>query len=196
MNRKLDFEDTEASDAELYPIRCKSCNNPLAQLEKSYKELIKHNYSREEALRELGVVNLCCMMAMQNPTIIFFDVENRSVIEGIKDFDSTSLRENKSSAPFTANMKVNANAREKGSVVNKKSFVEGGILASGLKPLGEKNDESEAIVVDNVSYDNAFKAPSIIGFPTINDTGEPLLYIDVGSGYTTRVLSGRTYLAR
>jgi DNA-directed RNA polymerase subunit N (RpoN/RPB10) len=71
-----------------YVIRCKSCNEQLACYASEYEALLNGNYSVEDTLNILGIINPCSRIAMMNPTIVSFNMENREVIEGFRTVDS------------------------------------------------------------------------------------------------------------
>lgn len=73
---------------EEFSIRCKTCNNQLACMSYAYKSYLEAQSSVEEALNALGIYNPCCRIAMANPTIVTFNMENREVIEGFKSVDA------------------------------------------------------------------------------------------------------------
>lgn len=75
---------------EEYPIRCKTCNEQLSCYAPTYKELLNSGLSIEEALNQLGITDACSRIAMMNPTIVAFNMENREVIEGFKSVDAAN----------------------------------------------------------------------------------------------------------
>lgn len=70
-----------------YPIRCKTCNEQLACLAEEYEALVSAS-SIEEALNDLGLTCPHSRIAMMNPTIVTFNMENREVIEGFKSVEA------------------------------------------------------------------------------------------------------------
>ena len=70
-----------------YPIRCKTCNEPLDCYAPTYEALCEQ-MSNQEALDHLGLIAYCSRIAMMNPTFVLFNMENRAVIEGYKDVDA------------------------------------------------------------------------------------------------------------
>lgn len=71
-----------------YPIRCKTCNEQISCFSSDYESLLNSGLTIEEALNQLGIMDECSRIAMMNPTIVLFDMENREVIEGFKRVDS------------------------------------------------------------------------------------------------------------
>lgn len=71
-------------------IRCKSSNDQIACYAKTYEDLLSAGTSVEEALNLLGIMNPCCRIAMMNPTIVAFNMENREVIEGFKSVEAAN----------------------------------------------------------------------------------------------------------
>lgn len=67
-----------------YPIRCKTCNEQLSCFAADYESFLEGGLSEEDALNAVGIVNPCSRIAMTNPTIVTFNMENREVIEGFK----------------------------------------------------------------------------------------------------------------
>ena len=73
-----------------YPVRCKTCNEPLACFARDYETLLAARYSIEDSLNELKIMEYCSRIAMMNPTIVAFNMENREVIEGFKSVDTAT----------------------------------------------------------------------------------------------------------
>lgn len=71
-----------------YPIRCKTCNEQIACFSSTYEDLLFTGISEEEALNNIGITKWCSRIAMMNPTIVAFNMENREVIEGFKSVDA------------------------------------------------------------------------------------------------------------
>lgn len=89
-----------------YPIKCKTCNELLAAFSDDYENYINNGISIEEALNMLGIMNSCSRIAMMNPTIVAFNMENREVIEGFKSVSAASeadLRTDNISRPIFSN---------------------------------------------------------------------------------------------
>jgi DNA-directed RNA polymerase subunit N (RpoN/RPB10) len=86
-----------------YVIRCKTCNEQIACFASDYEALLSAGASVEEALNELGIMEYCSRIAMMNPTIVAFNMENRAVIEGFKSVDAvldTDAQEESTSQPI------------------------------------------------------------------------------------------------
>lgn len=75
---------------EEYPVRCKTCNEQLACFSSDYNALLQAGLTQEEALNQLNIMNYCSRIAMMNPTIVAFNMENREVIEGFKNVDAAT----------------------------------------------------------------------------------------------------------
>lgn len=71
-----------------YPIRCKTCNEQLSCFASAYEDYLASGLSEEEALNAIGITDPCSRIAMTNPTIVTFNMENREVIEGFKSVDA------------------------------------------------------------------------------------------------------------
>ena len=76
-----------------YPIRCKSCNEQLSCYSTDFEAYLDAGNSIEEALNYLNIMNPCSRIAMANPTIVSFNMENREVIEGFKSVDAADESE-------------------------------------------------------------------------------------------------------
>jgi len=76
-----------------YPVRCRTSNDPLSCYSSDYEAYLNAGFSIEDALNSLGIMNPCCRMAMANPTIVAFNMENREVIEGFKSVDAAEESE-------------------------------------------------------------------------------------------------------
>lgn len=68
-----------------YPIRCKTCGEPIACKARAFEQALSTGISREEALSGVDLTAYCSRSAMLNPPIVTFDMENREAIEGFKD---------------------------------------------------------------------------------------------------------------
>lgn len=44
----------------IIPIRCQTCGKPIAHLWEDYKEMVKDDKDKKEALDELGLERYCC----------------------------------------------------------------------------------------------------------------------------------------
>jgi DNA-directed RNA polymerase subunit N (RpoN/RPB10) len=71
-----------------YPIRCKSCGEQIACYAPDFEQAIEEGFTPEEALNQLGITDYCSRIAMLNPVIVAFNMENRQVIEGFKSIDA------------------------------------------------------------------------------------------------------------
>lgn len=74
-----------------YPIRCKTSNDNIACRVEQYMQLLNGGLTIEQSLNEMGVMNPCCRNAFMNPTYVFFDMENRKLIEGDITKDSLDI---------------------------------------------------------------------------------------------------------
>lgn len=100
-----------------YPIRCKTCGEPIAPFAGQYEALLENIVEEdriaqieavdgplvgtltqplneiniaEKALNRLGITEWCSRIAMMNPTIVTFNMENRAVIEGTENIDAAN----------------------------------------------------------------------------------------------------------
>ncbi len=208
-----------------YPIRCKTCNEPLAVHSPHYEALISQNYSQREALDFLGITLYCSRIAMMNPTIVMFDMENRAVIEGYEDVDASGSEDPKmvfgqcigdpkqvQEAPmllgFRSTKKATVPKPSPKTKQSPKTAEEAkqpmkSFLGTTRKPI--KNEE--IILPDLIPNENEYISitapiiektePVLVGVPVINhDPTVPAVLLNVGAGKQIRILNGRTYLAR
>jgi len=70
-----------------YPIKCETCNEKIATHAKEYNELKLQNLSNEEALNKIGLINPCSRIAMENPIVTYYNIQNNELVKGIKDLD-------------------------------------------------------------------------------------------------------------
>ena len=100
----------------MYPIRCSTCGEPVAAYAPMFKFLINNpdflqdlepvpsstevgtalsplneNTLAEKVFRKLGITEWCTRTALMNPTFFAFNMENRAVIEGLKNIDRKSV---------------------------------------------------------------------------------------------------------
>lgn len=68
-----------------YPIRCETCNEQIACHVEAFEVLLQAGYTKEDALNELGITAWCSRIAMTHPTTVFYNMEDRQVIEGLID---------------------------------------------------------------------------------------------------------------
>ena len=86
-----------------YVVRCKTCNEPIACHAHDYEELLNAGVTVEDALNELGIMDYCSRIAMMNPSVVAFNMENRAVIEGFKSVDAVTedeIQEESTSQPI------------------------------------------------------------------------------------------------
>lgn len=65
-----------------FHVRCPSCNNCLGHLEDDYIRLILTGLSIEDTLNQLNLTRICCRTTMMNPSKIYFDNQNRKMVDG------------------------------------------------------------------------------------------------------------------
>jgi len=106
-----------------YPIRCISCNELLGCYSDLFEELLENNYTPEDALNELNIFNYCSRINMLNPTLVSFNMENREVIEGLKDVKNVDIPD-----PLNFNLKpavfTSCIGDKKTLIANKTTFIE------------------------------------------------------------------------
>jgi DNA-directed RNA polymerase subunit N (RpoN/RPB10) len=98
----------------LIPVRC-TCGKIIGKYQKKYENLLEKGFSKEEALNELNIMNICCRMGFISPIKVFTKTINyikeiNSKTEKLslkQSLDSNSLpsfNENKSSYDQEANL--------------------------------------------------------------------------------------------
>lgn len=205
-----------------YPIRCKTCNGQIACFSKSYESLIKDSsLTSEDALNKLGIKNFCCRIAMLNPTIVPFNIENRRMVEGLdsltESFETISQRifkscidKAKAKQEFQVSRGVSAlkalSSRTSISLP-KSPKPSTGTIVSSLDITQKSQPVGVGIPISQESTERKeFIEPTDVGVPTINEIPlnelphsirqEVIKEINVGNDKKVKVLYGRTYLAR
>jgi len=206
-----------------YPIRCKTCNNQIACYASDYENLIRNVFAKdsdinetraiEKSLNQLGLMSHCCRIAMMNPTIETFNMENRELIEGIRHVDtigSTKIVPKTPIIPVTPEVKPLSINRSiiLSSGISRKGRQIGGIVkptSTIIVKSAPQISKVEDLVLDSSTPENLidlstpknFDFPTQVGIPTINDTPEIFEpSISVGNNYKVSILNGRTYLCR
>jgi len=239
-----------------YPIRCKTCYEQLSCFANDYEDLLDTGLSEEEALNNLGIMACCSRIAMVNPTIVAFNMENREVIEGFKSVETANddAAQNESMARPVFNPCMGTNIT---GIIPKPLVI--GTLPTRVQPnapgamiqpavqqgipsfrLGNPgmqtitvmqptrqilvSQPSEVIpasppglvdpIISGIEFGmdvepsgvgipvqapdiKQFQEPISVGTPTINpDPTVVQAQVYVGAGKHTRVLNGRTYIAR
>lgn len=214
-----------------YPIRCKSCGGQIACYTHAFELALTQNYTSEAALNELGLTDYCCRMAMLNPVMVAFNMENRQVIEGFKSIDAVQdedIELDSRSQPifdaclvtptepaprprlqggpakpgmFSRYIKNSPQLPEtiaatSAGTVSESSYpridpIHMEVQISGVnQPIGPAVDVITPI-------EEAYHPPTVVGIPTINpDRTIPETWFHVGANKQSRVLNGRTFLAR
>lgn len=81
----LNFDIIKMDSYKEYPIRCKTCNAPIACFSYEYERLVYQiGMTPEQALNQLAIMHDLCRLSMLYPTIVPFNMENREVINGFK----------------------------------------------------------------------------------------------------------------
>lgn len=180
-----------------YPIRCKTCNGQIACFSYEYNELLNAKYTIQQALDQLGLMNFCCRISMKDPVVVTFNMENREVIEGIKKIDTAD--DFGVSATGSANTTFGACTV---SEVVQPVVKEIKQKIKGVQPIAPVNLTNAVAIGDGIDIDvvemfEEFVTPTVVGISTINrfNLSKPEIR-SVGSGKESRVLNGRTYLAR
>lgn len=202
-----------------YPILCPSCGEPLACYSKEYERLVLNGFSIEQALNELHLMNPCTRAYMMDPTVVKFNIQNSSVIEGRKLPNQIDIMEEKEIStvnpvfltciPDTKNIlnmenenlslfdKDSESSTEEEIIITKKQKKkepekERGIL---LDDLNSNLDDGGILLQEGKKSFLIY--PTLPGVPVINSSPyikEKTEY--VGDGKYLTILSGRTYIAR
>lgn len=69
----------------LFPVRCPSCNKPIAQFQREYEKQVQNNISKEKILNSLNINRMCCRRVflgyvgfIDQLTIFPHHIQNRS----------------------------------------------------------------------------------------------------------------------
>ena len=206
-----------------YPIGCKSCNEQLACFSKDYEDYLASGLTVEEALNALGITNYCSRAAMMNPPTVTFNMENRQVIEGFKSVeaaDEADAQNESTSRPiFSACMGAGPQIQVPILPIPQDNIIQGITTPEVTRPTlpgvqtlilmlptqtviqpiipDVKLDDLGPGIPVTVAEVKKFQEPIMVGIPVINS--DPTLTqatIYVGAGKQSRVLNGRTHLAR
>lgn len=189
-----------------YPIRCKTCNEQIACFSKLYEDLIS-SMTSEEALNQLGIMNYCSRIAMMNPTIVIFNLENRKAVEGIEMLDIELPSVNQS---FISCIDSKVLSKPEKTETSKTEPVKAKLPETAIsipiitpaKKIIPKIVSGIEIETKNIELltpitTQEFDKPTTVGIPVINPSQNDIeTEIPVGVGKKVKVLSGRTYLAR
>jgi DNA-directed RNA polymerase subunit N (RpoN/RPB10) len=207
-----------------YPIRCYTCNEQLACHAENYEQLLSTGVSIEDTLNMLSITNWCSRIAMQNPTIVAFNMENREVIEGFKSVENADVNNAQISSQFTpifSSCLGEIAVQESIDITPRRELPEellsmrprtgfNSQIRSITKPTSSVPSLDTSLLAAsvpvpatdegievNVVDEDEFKIPTIVGIPTINYNDTLIKQvIDVGAGKKVEILNGRTYLAR
>ena len=198
-----------------YLIRCKTCNSQIACFSAQYEQYLSTGLSIEESLNGMGIKNYCCRIAFMNPTIITFDMENRSLIEGLITIDAATGPDSRttgsSQTVFGAPMGTGVVlpqptiGRNPALPITLGTMVQPVIGANVVAPqsvprlalLPLQSDQAVPIPkLEDAQAADTFVEPTVPGIPVINVSTAPVMTIPVGASKQVTVLNGRTYLAR
>lgn len=207
-----------------FPVRCMTCNLPLAHLQESYETLLRGDIERrKEALDVLGLVQTCCRTNMMDPHLVFFDNENKQLIRGQVRPETSGFGGPRGRPEATvARRAIPVKASVAGLSVRTKIPVPGTVpentIATPAQPsLLSLVDEEAPIVNYNLAASEDISGvnteallnlelpevvdksafPTMIGIPVILPSTAPNEQIvNVGVGQTTVICSNRRYLCR
>lgn len=206
---------------EIRPIRCLNCNKPIENLTPKYEKLLELNGGNiKQALDDLNLMRQCCRISMMNPTFVFHDLNDRSLIES-RELEKTKVKEIKEIPSLTSGSTVSAS--QSGESIGDGGNRDKKIIRS-IPGLTRKVEQPKITVeqmrvssIPNTDKDEIFditdaslyndgmtiylddnnERPVKIGLSTIK---EPFKFldqeVDVGCGYKVKVLSNRQYLAQ
>lgn len=196
-----------------YAIRCKHCGELISTKSITFNELINSNYTPEEACNELDLMNFCCRMEINNPVTVFFNMENREVIEGIKSLDAVLTPDlpiindtNPINPVFAAclgssvpQQNVLPTFKQFAAPIQKETRTVQIVPGNDIIPqIGTIDDAPTGEAIDvTATNQTEFAPPHAIGLPTINPDPtfvQPTIY--VGKDAQVRILNGRTFLAQ
>lgn len=176
----------------LYPIRCKSCNKPIANLSERYEELLSNNGGNiKKALDTLELNSVCCRTSMMNPVKIRHSFVNRAKIEGREQ--QVSSKDKVEKIPEIVKSKIpGLNVLPKKVIHVEKTKV---TVLPGVDEGVDLNDAStlpEGFAVFRDENDELTVGLSQVKEPLEFDP----IPVDVGQGMTTRRLKNTVYSAR
>ena len=169
-----------------YNIRCMTCGANIASKSYEFKTLLNQGDSVENALNQMNIMRYCCRKSFMSPTIVFMNMENRPLIEGLKTIDQVS-------GPDSTT--VHAVKSVFSACIDPKQPINGGVtITPSQNPVGPKGT---GINVGQAFDLSSFELPTTITFPTINrDNSRPMEMMYVGADKESAILDGRTYLAK
>jgi len=213
------MESPESSYRE-YPIRCKTCNAQIACYAQEYEAAVKKNEQNEtieKTLNNLGIGNYCCRIALMNPTIVFFNMENRELIEGLKNSEevrgpSVNNTGNSISIFKTCRLEkqiqTNLPPVAAGLVKPSESIFQRAAVPvapskqsaiAPLLPIDGPSAFAEGMPLPLAAVQveaKKFIEPTVTGVSVINESMYRTADVYVGAAKYSTVLPGRTYLAR
>lgn len=183
-----------------YPIRCITCNEQIACYSYIYESLISNGMLMNQALDFLNIKNPCSRIAMMNPVIVTYNMENRQVIEGLKNINDASEDDITplSSKKIFGGCLGQDIKKKKETIIQQDKIKLKDQKISEARNILRRDDLGEPIALNASSVDDlSFKYPKAVGMLTINrDFGIKEVYVDVGNDKSIAVLNGRTYLAQ
>lgn len=192
---------------EEWHVRCPSCLEIVRGKVETFINLLDAGLSKAEALDNMGITMLCTRKEFITPYFIYHNMENVNVIDGYEDSytasgPSTQSKVEYYTVPSTSCSSASAisQSANRPIVARKGPAISLKMNTLSKKPIVETKidkEEKEEKVQLNPPEKKEFLYPTIPGIPVINyDESRPKQYISVGSGKTTEVISGATYIAR
>jgi DNA-directed RNA polymerase subunit N (RpoN/RPB10) len=197
---------------EIRPIRCLNCNKPIENLAPKYEKLLEINGGNiKQALDDLNLMRQCCRISMMNPTFIFHDLNDRSLIES-RELEKTKVKEIKEIPSLTTGSTGGTGEIREKKVIRPipgltKKVEQPKIPIEQMRVSSIPNTDKDEIfdITDASLYNDGMtiylddnnERPVKVGLSTIK---EPFKFleqeVDVGCGYKVKVLSNRQYLAQ
>lgn len=180
-----------------YAVRCATCGGQIACFSYHYEQMIDNGSKPEDAFRELKLDDRCCRIEMLNPTIVFFNMENRGVIEGyispqaVDEFDSNK---GSTSIPIFGACGTKVHQLTEPAVTNyDNTKISHPIIRDIMSISNKEIVSSEPLEERSTEFTN----PVLVGFPAINSNNIKQMEKNyVGANKYSQILNGRTYLAR
>lgn len=168
-------------------ICCPTCNGQIAAYAEEFEQLQGTGMNKEEAMNAMKIDRYCCRYHLTNPTYVFFNMQNRYVVEDVKNDPKMYVNSpNPSLDPSMIMTNINNPSKPMG------------IAVSSLPQAGPA--QPVLVTVDLPGLAENFEKPVLPNVPTINPSKiQPFQTINVGTladPKYAKEITGRTYFAR
>jgi DNA-directed RNA polymerase subunit N (RpoN/RPB10) len=203
-----------------YPIKCKTCGEPIAALAQQYESMVTQGLSIEEALNTLGIMNPCTRINMMDSPTLQFDLQDNQVVEGLKDVQSKEVYNYDRDAKITVSECLNRYMKETmeqtignqgvEAEISVRRQVRPAMLTRGQIPTRAVKEQEERAKLEKLeklalTAEELGEAiplteevePTVIGVPVIakvDTVYQPDMV--VGPNLSVKVLAGRIFLCR